>query len=161
PSSTRYNGAMSHHLAQLNIARMLHPLDDPRLREFVDALEPINALAESSPGFVWRLKSASGNATDLHHPWSDDPFMLVNMSVWLTPEDLRDYAYRSGHMEIYKRRAEWFEKPSAPTYVLWWVPAGHIPTLEEARDRLEHYRAHGATPHAFWFGKVFPAPVAV
>jgi hypothetical protein len=152
---------MAHHLAQINLARLIHPLDDPRVKEFVDALDPVNAMAERAPGFVWRLKSESGNATDLQHPWSSDPFLLVNMSVWESPEQLREFTYRSGHMQIYQRRAEWFEKPTQPHYVLWWVPAGHIPTLAEAQERLEHYRAHGATPHAFWFGKLFPAPETV
>ena len=145
-------------LAQLNIARLLHPLDDPRIAEFVNGLDRINELAEQSPGFVWRLKTGSGNATDVQHPWSADPFLLVNMSVWNTPDDLKNYVYRSGHLEFYLKRSQWFEAPKQPHYVLWWVPAGHIPSLEEARERLEHYRAHGATPHAFWFGKLFPAP---
>jgi hypothetical protein len=152
---------MAYQLAQINLARLLHPLDDPRIREFVDGLEPINALADDAPGFVWRLKSDTGNATDLQHPWSSDPFLLVNMSVWESPDHLRVFTYRSGHMEFFQRRAEWFEKPTQPHYVLWWVPAGHIPTLEEAQERLEHYRANGATPHAFWFGKLFPAPETV
>ena len=149
---------MSFHLAQLNVARLLHPIPDPRIKDFVDGLARINALADQSAGFVWRLQSDSGNATDVHHPWSEDPFLLVNMSVWEQPEDLRQYVYRSGHMEYMQRRKEWFEKPTQPHYVLWWIPRGHIPSLAEARDRLEHYRSHGATPHAFWFGKLFPAP---
>jgi hypothetical protein len=149
---------MSFHLAQLNIGRILHPLTDPRVKDFMDGLEQINALAERSEGFVWRLQTESGNATDVHHPWSEDPFALVNMSVWETPEDLKQYVYRSGHMAYLQRKAEWFEKPTQAHYVLWWIPRGHIPTLEEARDRLEHYRRHGATAHAFWFGSLFPAP---
>jgi len=149
---------MSFHLAQLNVGRLLHPLTDPRIREFVDGLEAINALAERSPGFVWRLQTDSGNATDVHHPWSGDPFMLVNMSLWESPGDLRQYVYGSGHLEYLQRRAEWFEKPAEAHYVLWWVTRGRIPTLQEARERLDHYRRHGATPHAFWFGKLFPAP---
>jgi hypothetical protein len=80
------------------------------------------------------------------------------MSVWKGPQDLKQYVYRSGHMEYFQRRAEWFEKPTEPHYVLWWVPEGHIPGLEEARERLEHYRRHGATPYAFWFGSLVPAP---
>ena len=149
---------MSFQLAQFNLARLLHPLEDPRIREFVDGLEPINALAERSEGFVWRLQSESGNATDVRHPWSADPFVIVNMSVWERPEDLKQYVYRSGHLEYFQRRAAWFEKPAEPNYVLWWVPRGHTPTLDEAHDRLEHYRAHGASPYAFWFGSLFPAP---
>jgi len=110
---------MAYQLAQINLARLLHPLDDPRIREFVDGLEPINALADDAPGFVWRLKSDTGNATDLQHPWSSDPFLLVNMSVWESPDHLRVFTYRSGHMEFFQRRAEWFEKPTQPHYVLW------------------------------------------
>jgi hypothetical protein len=106
------------------------------------------------------LQSASGNATDVHHPWSQDPFMFVNMSVWKSPEHLQLYVYRSGHLDYLRKRAEWFEKPKVAHYVLWWVPEGHIPTLEEARERLEHYRAHGPSPQAFWFGSLFPAPAA-
>ena len=150
---------MRFHLAQLNIARLLHPLDHPQIAEFVAGLDEINHLADGSTGFVWRLKSDSGNATDLQHPWSADPFILVNMSVWETPEDLRNFVYRSAHLDFYQKRAQWFEKPAQPHYVLWWIPAGHIPMLVEAQERLEHYRLHGATPHAFWFGKLFPAAV--
>jgi len=148
---------MTFQLAQLNIARLLHPLDHPQIAEFVAGLDEINQLAERSTGFVWRLKTESGNATDIQHPWSADPFMLVNMSVWETPEDLKNYVYRSGHLDFYLKRAQWFEKPAQAHYVLWWIPAGHIPTLAEAQERLEQYRRHGATPYAFWFGKLFPA----
>jgi hypothetical protein len=145
-------------LAELNLARLIHPLDDPRIRDFVDGLDAINQLAEQSEGFVWRLKTDSGNATDVQHPWSADPFMLVNMSVWQSPENLKQYVYRSGHMDYLRRRLEWFEKPSDAHYVLWWIPTGHIPSLEEARKRIEDYCSNGATPHAFWFGQLFPAP---
>ena len=148
------------HLAQLNIARLLHPLDDPRIQTFVDGLDSVNALADQAPGFVWRLQSDSGNATDLSHPWSADPFLLVNLSVWTTVEPLKEFVYRSGHLDFLARRAHWFEKPREPHYVLWWVPAGHLPSIEEAAERLAHYRAHGATPYAFWFGKLFPAGAA-
>lgn len=148
---------MTFQLAQLNIARLLHPIDHPRIADFVNALDDVNALAENSPGFVWRLKTDSGNALDVHHPWSADPFMLVNMSVWETPSDLKHFVYRSGHLDFYRRRAEWFEKPSQAHYVLWWIPRGHIPTPAEAAERLDHYRRHGATPFAFWFGELFPA----
>lgn len=149
---------MAYQVAQLNIARLLHPLEHPRLAEFVAGLDRINQLAESSQGFVWRLKTDSGNATDVQHPWSADPFVLVNMSVWETPEDLKNFTYCTDHLDFYMKRAHWFEKPSQPHYVLWWIPAGHIPTLQEAQERLEHYRQNGATPQAFWFGKLFPSP---
>jgi Domain of unknown function (DUF3291) len=152
---------MAFQLAQLNIGCLLHPLDHPAIQEFVDGLERINALADRSPGFVWRLQTESGDATGVHHPWSQDPFMLVNMSVWRSPEDLKRFVYDSGHLDYYLKRSEWFEKPIQAHYVLWWVPEGHTPSLEEARDRLEHYRANGASPYAFWFGKLFPAPAAL
>lgn len=145
-------------MAQLNIARLLHPLDHPAIRPFVDGLAHINRLAEQSPGFVWRLQSDEGDATGLHHPWSDDPFIIVNMSVWQTAEHLKSYVYRSEHIDFFRRRAEWFEKPTAPHYVLWWIPEEHLPSLEEAKERLDHYRAHGDSPFAFWFGQMHPAP---
>ena len=148
---------MGFQLAQLNIGRLLHPLDHPHIAEFVAGLDEINHLAERSRGFVWRLKTDSGNATDVQHPWSADPFLLVNMSVWETPDDLRNYVYRSAHLDFYQKRAHWFEKPAQAHYVLWWISAGHTPTLAEAQERLEHYQRHGETPHAFWFGKLFPA----
>ncbi len=149
---------MAFHLAQLNVARLIHPLDHPRIKDFVDGLDHINALADQSPGFVWRLQTESGNATGVHHPWSEDPFALVNMSVWKSPEDLKQFVYRSSHLDYYLKRSDWFEKPAQAHYVLWWVSEGHIPTLEEAHERLEHYRSNGASPRAFWFGKLFPAP---
>jgi hypothetical protein len=149
---------MDFHLAQLNVGRLLHPLDHPQIKGFIDGLDYVNALAERSPGFVWRLQTESGNATDVQHPWSQDPFMIVNMSLWQSAGHLKEFVYRSGHLEYYLKRSHWFEKPSEAHYVLWWVPAGHIPSLEEARQRLEHYRAHGASSHAFWFGKLYPAP---
>lgn len=150
--------ATHYHLAQLNIARLLHPIDHEQIREFVDGLEHINALAERTPGFVWRFQTESGNATDAQHPWSQDPFVLVNMSVWESAEALQAYVYKSEHIEYFRKRAQWFEKPSQAHYVLWWIPAGHVPTIQEAADRLEHYRQHGPTARAFWFGKLHPAP---
>ena len=143
-------------LAQINIARLVAPLDDPRIAEFVQGLAPVNAIADASPGFVWRLQSASGNATDF--AYSDDPALIVNMSVWESLDALRDYVYRSGHMEFFRKRRQWFEKMDLPSYCLWWVPAGHIPTIAEGRDRLEHYQTHGSTPYSFWFSQPFPAP---
>jgi len=147
---------MRYHLAQINIARLVAPIDDPRIAGFVAQLGPINALAESSSGFVWRLQSESGNATDV--PYNDDPFVIVNMSVWESIEALRDFAYRSQHLEVFKDRAKWFEKPSKPNYCMWWIEAGHIPTLEEGRERLTHYQEYGATPYSFWFSQRYPTP---
>jgi hypothetical protein len=147
---------VTYHLAQINIARLVAPLDDPKIADFVAQLEPINALADAAPGFVWRLQSASGNATDV--AYNDDPFVIVNMSVWESPEALRDYVYASRHMNVFRDRAKWFEKMDKPHYCLWWIPAGHIPTVAEGRERLEHYQQYGATPFSFWFSQRFPAP---
>lgn len=147
---------MTHHLAQINIARLLAPIDDPRIAEFVAQLEPINALADKAPGFVWRLQSGSGNATDI--AYNDDPFVIVNMSVWESVEALREFAYKSDHMKVFRDRPKWFEKMEKPSYCLWWVPVGHIPTVSEGRERLEHYQTHGATPYSFWFSQQFPQP---
>jgi hypothetical protein len=148
---------MSHHLAQINIARLIAPIDDPRIASFVAQLEQVNALADRAPGFVWRLQSSSGNATDI--PYSDDSFLLVNMSVWESIDALRHYVYTSGHMNVFRDRAKWFERPDKPHYCLWWVPAGHIPTVSEGKERLEHYQQHGATPYSFWFSRHFAAAV--
>ena len=147
---------MNFHLAQINTGRLIAPIDDPRIADFVAQLDPINALAERSPGFVWRLQSDSGNAMDI--PYSDDPREAVNMSVWESIETLRDYVYRSRHLEVFRDRARWFEKSDLPTYCLWWAPAGHIPTVAEGRERLIHYQKHGPTPFSFWFSRTYPIP---
>jgi hypothetical protein len=147
---------MNYHLAQINIGRLVAPIDDPKIAEFVAQLEPINALADQAPGFIWRLQSSSGNATDI--AYNDDPFVIVNMSVWDSIEALRSFAYRSDHVTVLRDRAKWFEKMDKPNYCLWWVPKGHQPSVAEGRERLEHYQMHGATPYAFWFSQQFPAP---
>ena len=147
---------MGFQLAQINIARLIAPIDDPRIADFVSQLDPVNATADTAPGFVWRLQSSSGNATDISY--SDDPFIIVNMSVWESLEALRDYVYTSKHIGVFRDRARWFEKMHQPHYCLWWVPAGHRPTVDEGRERLEHYQRHGATPYSFWFSQRFPAP---
>ncbi len=147
---------MGFHLAQINISRLIAPLDDPRIADFVAQLAPINALADRAPGFVWRLQSDSGNATDI--AWPDDPFVIVNMSVWDSVESLRHYAYGSKHVELLRDKSKWFGKMEKATYCMWWVPIGHRPTLAEGRDRLAHYQEHGATPYSFWFSRRFPMP---
>ena len=148
---------MSHyHLAQINIGRMLAPIDSPVMEAFVRQLDPINALADSSPGFVWRLKDESGNATDI--VYNDDPMIIVNMSVWESVEALQQFVYKSHHIGVFRDRAKWFEKAAEAHYALWWVPEGHVPTVAEGRERLEHYRKHGPTPYAFWFSQLFPTP---
>ena len=147
---------MTFHLAQINIARLLAPIDDPKIGDFVAQLAPINALADKASGFVWRLQSSSGNATDI--AYNDDPFVIVNMSVWESIEALREFTYKSNHMKVFRDRPKWFEKMDKPSYCLWWVPVGHIPTVSEGRERLEHYQVHGATPYSFWFWQQFPQP---
>jgi hypothetical protein len=142
------------HIAQLNIGRARGVLDGPVMAEFMALLDPVNAVADASPGFVWRLQTEEGNATALR-PYEDDR-MIVNMSVWESIEDLAAFVYRSGHVDVMRRRREWFELMK-PYMVLWWVPQGEIPTVEEAKDRLEHLRDHGPTPFAFTFKARFPA----
>jgi Domain of unknown function (DUF3291) len=146
------------HLAQLNIGRIRAPLDSPELAPFVEALDSINALADTSPGFVWRLQTEDGDATAIR-PYDDD-MMLVNMSVWESLDHLADFVYRSAHSGIMRRRREFFEKMSDAFLVLWWVPAGHRPDVHEAKDRLERLRRDGPTPAAFTFRHHFPPPSA-
>ena len=150
---------MDLHLAQINMGRLIAPLDDPGIAGFVSQLDPVNALADRSPGFVWRLQSSSGNATDIAYD-ANDPGMMVNMSVWESVEALRDFVYASKHLDVFRQRAQWFQKLDVPIYCLWWVPAGHIPTVAEGRERLQHYQKHGATPFSFWFSKLYPMPEA-
>lgn len=145
-----------YHLAQVNIARMLAPIDDPIMQDFVNQLPAINALAEESPGYVWRLQSEAGNATSIKV--YDDDMIIVNLTVWESPDALRQYVYKSAHSGVMRDRKRWFEKFEGPYYAMWWIPAGHIPTTEEAKDRLEHLRTHGETEHAFSFKKEFPQP---
>jgi hypothetical protein len=148
---------MSHwHIAQLNIGRVLAPTDSPQLKEFMDALDRINAQADTSPGFVWRLQSESGNATDIQV--SPDPFLLVNMSVWEGIEPLFEFVYRSAHTAVMTHRRRWFERPTQAYMVLWWVRAAHVPTVTEALERLEHLRRHGPSATAFTFSQRYPPP---
>ena len=142
------------HIAQLNVGRAIAPPGSPELADFMAALDRINALAESSPGFVWRLQSASGNATDILV--SEDPRALVNMSVWSSVESLFTFVYRSGHTAVMRRRREWFETPAQAHQVLWWIPAGHIPTIAEALERLEQLRREGPSERAFTFSRHYP-----
>jgi len=156
------SGAMSvatgFDLAQVNIMRLRAALDSPELAAFVAALDPVNAIAEGAPGFVWRLKAADGNSTSIRV--FDDDSLLVNMSTWRSLEALNDYVYRSAHKDIMRRRRE-FALPIVEAYIaLWWVPRGHQPTVAEAEERLRHLRAHGPTPFAFGIRKPFPAPDA-
>ncbi len=145
----------THHLAQYNIARLIAPLDDPRLADFVADLERINTLGDGTPGFVWRLATSDGTLTSVRVRGDDR--ILVNFTVWESVEALFDFTYHSGHAAVYRRRRAWFEHPAEPILVLWWVPAGHIPSVEDADERLDHLRTHGPAPHAFTFKQRFPA----
>lgn len=142
------------HIAQVNIARMKAELDDPLMAGFVARLDEINALADRSPGFVWRLQEPEGNATYLR-PYDDDR-ILFNMSVWETIEDLKHYVYRSMHVELLRQKQAWFEKFAGAYLALWWIPAGHTPSVDEARKRLAHLEANGPSQFAFTFSKTFP-----
>ena len=146
------------HLAQVNIARMLGPLDGPLMAGFVARLDEINALADGSPGFVWRFQTAEGNATALR-PY-DDERILFNMSLWETLEDLRQYVYRSAHTQLIGRRKDWFDKFEKPYMALWWAPAGHIPTVAEAKQRLELLSEQGETAEAFTFRQTYAMPLS-
>ncbi|MCB1017978.1 MAG: DUF3291 domain-containing protein [Acidimicrobiales bacterium] len=136
-------------VAQLNVGRLLAPTDSPLVAEFMEALEPVNALADASPGFVWRFQTEDGNAT-AERPFDDDT-ILVNFSTWESVEALTDYVYRSVHTEYLRRRREWFARMDEAFTVLWWVPSGHRPTVAEAVGRLDNLRAHGPTARAFTF----------
>ena len=141
------------HIAQVNIARMKAPLDDPAMAGFIARLDELNALADRSPGFVWRLQTAEGNATYLR-PFNDER-IIVNMSVWETIEQLQEYVYRTGHAEVFRQRYSWFERFPAAYLALWWALVGHIPGIEEAKERLAHLEKHGPTPFAFTFKSRF------
>jgi hypothetical protein len=140
---------MNYHLAQVNIGRILGPIDSPVMQDFVANLDRINALAEASEGFVWRLTGEGNNATSLRI--FDDDFMIVNMSVWENKESLFKFVYQSPHMEIFKRRREWFERMPEMHMALWYTPERQMPTVDEAIQRLLYLRQNGETPYAFSF----------
>jgi hypothetical protein len=150
---------MEWQLAQVNVGRLRAPIDDPMIAEFKGALERINALADGNPGFVWRLQTEEGDATAIR-PVEDDELVAINMSVWESLEALGDYVYRSDHTGFMRRRREWFEKYGKAYLALWWVPTGHIPTIEEAFERLDVIERDGPTPVAFTFRHPFPPPNA-
>ena len=142
------------HLAELNIGKFKYPTSDVRMAGFTNNLDRINALAERSEGFVWRLKDDSNNATAFRpFPGSD---MAINLSVWESVEALEAFVWKTVHARFYNDKARWFEKAEAPHFVMWTIEAGHIPSLEEAKDRLAHLRQHGASAHAFGFRQLFP-----
>ena len=143
-------------IAQLNVGRTIAPLDSPVMAGFMDRLAEINALAEATPGFVWRLQGDSGNNTDLKV--SDDPRFIVNLTVWRSIDELWAYTYRSDHSTVLRRRYEWFERRETPGMVLWWQPTRTIPTVDEALRRLRRLTELGPTPEAVTFKQRFPPP---
>lgn len=153
--------AKASHLALLNVGELVAPMGSPEIAEFEALLDPVNAVADAAPGFVWRLQDEDGNATS-YRLFDDDT--LVNLSVWESIETVRAFVYGmhadGAHKRVMRRRDEWFVRLSDPYVVLWWVDAGHTPSVEEAGERLTHLREHGPTPHAFTFRESFPPPGA-
>ena len=145
-------------VAQLNVGRTVAPIDDARLGDFVGWLDEINALAERSPGFVWRLQDENGNNTSLKV--SADPLFIVNLSVWESIEQLHAFTYASAHKSVFARRFDWFERREGPNHVMWWLPTGATPDVTDALRRLERLAELGPTPAAFTFKDRFPPPDA-
>jgi hypothetical protein len=136
------------HLAQLNIGRLRYEIDDPRMADFVNNLALVNGIAERTPGFVWRYEDASGAAVDTR-PYEEDPRMAINLSVWESVEALEQFVWQTVHKRFYGRRGEWFERMDGVYFVMWRVPAGHRPSVQEAVERLEYLRQNGSSDHAF------------
>jgi hypothetical protein len=152
--------ASGYELAQVNIALAREPLDAPLLSDFMAALAPVNARADRAPGFVWRMQSEDGDATAVRG-FGSDPRLIINLTVWESLAAMLDFVYGdAAHLAVMRRRREWFERLDLHT-VLWWVPAGHRPTVTEAEQRLDYLRRHGPTPRAFTFRRNFDGPDAV
>ena len=153
---------MEYVVAQVNIGRLVAPIDSPQLAGFVAELDPVNAVADRAPGFVWRLQTEDGNATALRAFEDDadgaDGGILINMSVWESVEALTAYVYGEAHLPVLRRRREWFERMKDAYTALWWIPRGHIPAITEAEERVQHLRADGPTPYAFTLKVHFPPP---
>ena len=159
PAHGTLPGMAGYHLAQYNIAWIRAPLDDPIMADFTDNIDRINRLAELGPGFVWRHQTEEGNSTAVRV--RDDDRIIINFSTWESVDALFQFAFYSGHADYYRRRNEWFTHEDSPFAVLWWVPAGHEPTVEEAEERLARLRQYGPSPDAFTFKHRFPAPEGV
>ena len=144
------------HLAQLNIAQTRFDLESPEMADFVNNLEPINTIAENSPGFIWRLKDETGDATSIEV--ENNPDIIVNMSVWDSVESLKNFMFKTHHIDFLKRKKEWFIPLGKASYVLWWIPVGHTPTIQEAMGKLEYLRQHGESQEAFSFKGNFAKP---
>lgn len=144
------------HIAQYNIARLKEPLDAPLLADFVADLDRVNGLGDAADGFVWRHQTAEGNSTAIRV--RGDDMMIINFTVWRDIEALYAYTFTGGHLEVYRKRRKWFAHLDYPFSVLWWVPASHLPDVDEANARLDALIADGPTPRAFTFKRRFPAP---
>jgi hypothetical protein len=144
-----------YHIAQINIGRIKAPLDDPSMAGFMNRLDELNALADRSHGFVWRLQTGEGNAT-YFRPYEHDDRILLNMSVWEDIETLQHYVYHTMHAELLRQRHDWFDKFAGPYMALWWVPVGHRPSIDEAKKRIAYLEAHGPSEFAFTFKTTFP-----
>jgi hypothetical protein len=142
---------MTQHLAQFNIARIRYPLDDPRMKEFVDNVERVNGLAETIEGFVWRLQDASGHAMNMRV--YEDPRILPNLTVWENVEALERFVWQTLHKRFYGRREEWFERIETPL-VMWFVPQSYRPAIAEGVERLEYLKAHGPSDYAFGWDRI-------
>jgi len=149
---------MEYQLAQINIAKLLKPIDHPQIADFVNQLDEINALAEKSEGFVWRLKDENSNDATSITPF-DDPKIIVNISVWKDTETLKKYVYNSNHVKVFVRRKEWFEKPTKAHMALWWIEKGKFPTVEKGKKRLEYLQQNGNSAFAFTFQKIMNPPI--
>lgn len=143
-------------IAQYNIARLVAPLDSAQLADFVANLDPINQLGDRSPGFVWRHQTDDGNSTSIRV--RGDPMIVINFSVWETIDELFEYTYHTDHVEVFRRRNEWFDPHDGHYLVLWWVPAGHEPDVEEAESKLDYLIEHGPTQEAFTLKQRYPPP---
>jgi hypothetical protein len=148
----------AYHIAQYNIARLRAPLDAPPISDFVAAIDTLNNLADTSKGFVWRHQDENGNSTSVRV--RDDPLILINFSVWEDIDSLFHYAYYSDHAAMFRRRREFFEETTEAYLVLWWIPAGHRPSIQEAEERLDHLRENGPSPFAFGFKSRYPPPAS-
>lgn len=153
---------MDYVLAQVNVGRLVAPLDSRQMEDFMASLDPVNAAADDAPGFIWRMQTEDGNATAVRGFEADAEGaaggVLINMSVWESVEALASYVYGDTHRAVLRRRREWFERMQEAYAALWWIPRGHIPTITEAEDRVGHLRAHGPAPYAFTLREHFPPP---
>ena len=147
---------MTFHIAQFNVAKMVAPFDAPVMQGFLNALKPINMIADNSPGFVWRLQDDRGDATSIQA--FEDEAMLVNMSVWESLDALKKFVYKSKHLDFLRNKENWFEPLPEPNLVLWWIEQGHTPTIAEGKRRLDLLGSDGPSPVAFTFSEPFPDP---